>query len=547
MRQFNEGKTHGRRHKKPAHSHEDSHTGHMSGLANGTPMNSRAHHVMMVRDFKRRFYFSLLLALPILIISPVIQGFFGLDLAIPASKYILFALSSVLFLYGGKPFLKGALDELKQKTPAMMTLIAFAISVSYLYSSLTVFMITGTGFFWELATLITIMLLGHWIEMRSVMGASAALEELAKLMPDTAHLIGNDGKPTDIPVKNLKTGDIVLVKPGEKIPIDGKIIEGRSAVNESMITGESLPAEKKVGDAVIGGSVNGDGAFRFRVDAIGEDTFLSQVIRLVRDAQVSKSKTQRFADAAAKWLFFIALISGIATFSVWMALGYGVNFSITRAVTVIVICCPHALGLAIPLVTAVSTSIGAKNGLLIRNRAAFENARNLNTVVFDKTGTLTEGVVRVTDIHADGMTEDELLAYAGSVEANSEHLLAIGILREAQSRGIKLKKVQDFVPLPGKGLQATLEGKQVMVMSPGYLDENRVSFDRDKYQMLAGQGKTSYLCWWTAHLRLYRAVGYCAQHSKNRRRSVKSNAYTIRYADGGQSKSCVVCGGGNRH
>ena len=269
---------HSMHHETHDHMHMDSHAGHSGDMAHSAAMSGHSHHAMMVQDFKRRFFVSLVLTLPILVLSPVVQGFFGFDLSFPYGKYILFALSTILFLYGGKPFLKGALDELKQKAPAMMTLIAFAISVSYLYSSLTVFVIVGTDFFWELATLIVIMLLGHWIEMRSVMGASMALEELAKLMPDTAHRIGKDGEPADVPVDTLKAGDVVLVKPGEKIPIDGKIIEGRSSINEAMITGESVPVDKTVGDEVIGGSVNGDGAFRFSVERVGENTFLSQVI-----------------------------------------------------------------------------------------------------------------------------------------------------------------------------------------------------------------------------------------------------------------------------
>ncbi len=467
-----------------AHGHSmDSH-GHGGG------MSGHVHHAMMVRDFRRRFFFSLLFTVPILVLSPVIQGFFGLNLRFPGDSYILFALSTVLFIFGGKPFLLGARDELKQKAPAMMTLVAFAISVSYIYSALTVFVIEGMDFFWELATLIAIMLLGHWIEMRSVMGASMALEELAKLMPEEAHRIHEDGGISDVSVQSLKSGDIVLVRPGEKVPIDGTIADGQSSINESMISGESAPVEKRAGDAVIGGSVNGDGALKIEVSKVGDDTFLSQVIRLVREAQESKSKTQRFADTAAKWLFYIAVTAGIITFTVWMAIGYDLNFAITRAVTVIVICCPHALGLAIPLVTSVSTSIGAKRGLLIRNRAAFENARNLNAIVFDKTGTLTEGEFGVTDVYATGMSEDELLAIASSVEVNSEHLIAKGIIKEAEKRGLKVGESKDHMTMPGKGLMAAVNGKQVMIVSPGYLDEEKISYDMDRYGKLAGQGKT---------------------------------------------------------
>lgn len=488
---------------QPAHDHQvhshghmqdmsapASHGGDMNGTGHEGHVGSHIHHTMMVKDFRRRFYGSLLLTVPILILSPAIQGFFGLDLSIPGEQYILFVLSTLLFIYGGKPFLTGAVTELKQKSPAMMTLIAFAISVSYLYSTLTVFWIEGMDFFWELATLITIMLLGHWLEMRSVMGASMALEELAKLMPDAAHRIGKSGKAEDVPIHELRTGDVVLVKPGETIPIDGVLLEGHTSVNESMISGEANPVEKSAGDELTGGSVNGDGAIRLTVRRTGDDTFLSQVIRLVKQAQESKSKTQRLADTAAKWLFFIALVSGIATFTVWLALGYDLNFAVTRAVTVIVICCPHALGLAIPLVTSVSTSIGAKGGLLIRNRAAFENARKVDTVVFDKTGTLTEGTFGVTDMHAVTLSEEDLLLYAASIEANSEHPIAQGIIRKAKERGLALLETTDSTALPGKGLQAKLNGKHIMVVSPGYLDAEEIPYDQERYQQLAGQGKT---------------------------------------------------------
>jgi Cu2+-exporting ATPase len=445
---------------------------------------------MMARDFKRRFYISLILTVPILLLSPMIQSFFNLDIRFLGANYILLALSTVLFIFGGKPFLTGARDELKKKSPAMMTLIAFAICISYIYSTLTVFVLQGNDFFWELATLIDVMLLGHWIEMKSVMGASRALEELAKLMPTMAHIIKDDGETADVQINQLRSGDMVLVKPGETIPIDGIVLRGQSSVNESMVTGESIPVEKLIGDEVVGGAVNGDGVLRIKVSRVGEDTFLSQVIRLVRDAQVSKSKTQRFADIAAKWLFYIALIAGFVTFIVWMSLGYDLNFTIERAVTVIVICCPHALGLAIPLVTAVSTSIGAKKGLLVRNRGAFENARKLNTVVFDKTGTLTEGEFGVTDISAIGIGEDELLALAGAAEACSEHLIAKGIIRECKKRVLPVKQAIDHVTIPGKGVKAYVDSQQIFVVSPGYLNEEEIDYDKAQYESYAKEGKT---------------------------------------------------------
>lgn len=453
-------------------------------------MGGMDHHAMMVQDFKRRFWVSLTVMIPIMVLSPMIQMFLGVDWRFPGDSYVLLALSTFLFFYGGWPFLKGARDELKQRSPAMMTLIALAIIVAYVYSAATVFGVQGLDFFWELASLIVIMLLGHWIEMRSVMGASKALEELARLMPENAHMIMDNGETMDMPVSSLKTGQAVLVKPGEKIPIDGVVYEGGSEVNEAMITGEAVPVEKGKGDEVIGGSVNGDGILKFKVSHVGDETFLSQVIRLVRDAQASKSNTQRLADRAAKWLFYIALVTGIITFVSWMAIEGNLNFAVTRAVTVIIICCPHALGLAMPLVTSVSTSLAAKNGLLIRNRAAFENARNLDTVVFDKTGTLTEGSFGVTDIQADCVSQDELLAIAASVEANSEHPIARGIVEAGKDRKLASLRVTDYQNLTGEGLRATVDGQPVKIVSPGYLKREGVAFDEKAYSSLAKEGKT---------------------------------------------------------
>lgn len=460
------------------HNNHEEHEGHHD------------HHAMMVKDFKKRFFFSLIIMVPILLLSPMIQSFIGVNWAFAAAPYILFALSTVLFIYGGKPFLTGAKDELKEKSPAMMTLIAFAISIAYIYSSLTVFIIKGNDFFWELATLIVIMLLGHWIEMKSIMGASRALDELIKLMPEEAHLIKEDGQIVDVPVKQLKAGDAVLVKPGEKIPIDGLVFDGISSVDESMISGESVPVEKEKDDEIVGGSINGDGLLKFKVNKVGDETFLSQVIKMVSEAQASKSKTQRLADVAAKYLFYIAMTSGIITAVVWAILGKDINFVMARAVTVIIICCPHALGLAIPLVTSVSTSIGAKKGLLIRDRAAFENARKLNAVIFDKTGTLTKGEFGITDVVVNDISKDELLAIAYSVESNSEHPIAKGIVNEGKKANLKIKEVKNYQAIPGKGLKATVEGKEIMVVSPGFIKAENIKFDEKRYEELAKQGKT---------------------------------------------------------
>lgn len=474
------------------HTMEHNHS--MEGMGemdhSSVQMGGMDHHAMMVQDFKRRFWVSLAVMIPIMVLSPMIQMFLGVDWRFPGDSYVLLALSTFLFFYGGWPFLKGARDELKRRSPAMMTLIALAIIVAYVYSAATVFGVQGSDFFWELASLIVIMLLGHWIEMRSVMGASKALEELARLMPENAHMIMDNGETMDMPVSSLKTGQAVLVKPGEKIPIDGVVYEGGSEVNEAMITGEAVPVEKGKGDEVIGGSVNGDGILKFKVSHVGDETFLSQVIRLVRDAQASKSNTQRLADSAAKWLFYIALVTGIITFVSWMAIEGNLNFAVTRAVTVIIICCPHALGLAMPLVTSVSTSLAAKNGLLIRNRAAFENARNLDTVVFDKTGTLTEGSFGVTDIQADCVSQDELLAIAASVEANSEHPIARGIVEAGKDRKLASLRVTDYQNLTGEGLRATVDGRPVKIVSPGYVKREGIAFDEKAYGSLAIEGKT---------------------------------------------------------
>lgn len=348
------------------------------------------HHAMMIADFRKRFYVALVLTVPILLLSTMIQHFIGVDWQFTGSSYILFAFSTVVFIYGGWPFLKGLVTELKDKNPGMMTLIAFAISVAYSYSTATVFGLKGMDFFWELATLILIMLLGHWIEMKSIAGASKELELLVQLMPSNAHIVMGD-KVHDVKTDSLKEKDIILVKPGEKVAADGIITEGESYLNESMLTGESKPVKKIKGDKVIAGSINGNGSTKVTVSHAAKDSYLSQVIKLVIDAQKAKSKTQLLADKAAKWLTFIALTAGISTFLYWYLTGQPLDFAMARMVTVIVICCPHALGLAMPLVVAKSTSLAAKNGLLIKNRTAFENARKITTIVFDKTGTLTVG------------------------------------------------------------------------------------------------------------------------------------------------------------
>ncbi|MDY6788132.1 MAG: HAD-IC family P-type ATPase, partial [candidate division WOR-3 bacterium] len=351
--------------------------------------NGQSHHKMMIRDFRTRFFVSLVLTIPILALSPLIQNILNFSFTFAGDKYIVLAIASFIYAWGGWPFIKGLYNEIKKKQPGMMTLIGVAITVAYVYSAAVVLGLEGKYFFWELATLIDIMLLGHWIEMKSVLSASSALEKLVKLMPDNAHKI-TDGNTEDVSIEDINKDDIVLVKAGEKIPADGIITEGEGFINESFVTGESEPVKKSVDDVVIGGSVNGDSIIKVKVTASGDESYIKQVIELVRNAQKEKSKTQRFADRAAMWLTFTAISIGVITFVFWFSAGMEAAFAIERLATVMVITCPHALGLAIPLVTAVSTSISAQNGLLIRNRTAFESAGKITVIVFDKTGTLTE-------------------------------------------------------------------------------------------------------------------------------------------------------------
>ena len=436
------------------------------------------------------------MTIPVLLLSPTIQSFFGFVLHVYGVDFITLLLSSVVYFYGGYPFLEGLKDELTEKSPGMMTLIAIAISVAYFYSAAVVFGLHGGVLFWELVTLIDVMLLGHWLEMRSVMGASRALEELIKIMPSVAHL-KKDGEIVDVNVDQLKIGDKVLVKPGEKVPVDGTVVEGKSSVNESMLTGESKPVTKKPGNEVIGGSINGEAVFVAEVEKTGKDTYLNQVVELVRTAQESKSKTQDLANRAAMYLTIIALTVGTFTFIFWIFFGKQLVFALERAVTVMVITCPHALGLAIPLVVAVSTSIAAKSGLLIRDRQAFERARNLQALVFDKTGTLTEGRFGVTDVVSlsgkknENREENEMiLSLAASLEASSQHPIATGILESAREKGLKIRSVDEFSSIPGKGVEGLVDGKKFLIVSPGYLEEKGVILKEEKIKEIEEQGKT---------------------------------------------------------
>lgn len=466
-------------HAHGGHGHDHGHGGH--------------DHAAMVADFRRRFWISVVLSVPVLALSPMIQGFFGLReaLTFPGTDYVQFLLAAAVYFYGGWPFLTGLAGELSKRRPGMMTLIALAVTVAFVYSSAVVFGLPGNVFFWELVTLIDIMLLGHWIEMKSVMGASGALEALVRLLPATAHRLTASGETEEVPVTDVVPGDRVLVKPGEKVPIDGIIVKGRSSFNESMLTGESRPVRKGESDEAVGGAINGEGAVTIEVHKTGDQTYLSQVIDMVKQAQETRSRTQDIANRAALWLTYIALTVGGGTLVVWLGFGQGFSFALERMVTVMVITCPHALGLAVPLVVAVSTSLTAQNGLLIRDRAAFERARNLQAVIFDKTGTLTEGRFGVSDVVAlSDLSEDEVLSWAAALESQSEHPIAKGIAAEAAKRSISLKPVDHFENLTGQGAMATIEGRTVHVVSPGYLRANKLASENATVTRLAEQGKT---------------------------------------------------------
>ncbi len=459
---------------------QENHDHNMHSEKHGKRHNHHDHHKMMMMDFKRRFIVSAIITVPILILSPFIQNLFGFSFVFAGDKYLLFILSSFIFFWGGLPFLKGFFSELKQSRPGMMTLIALAISVAYFYSAAVVFGLKGKFFFWELATLIDVMLFGHWIEMKSVLGASKALKKLAELMPDSAHLLkGND--VVEIKISELKKDDIVLVKAGEKIPADGIIVKGTSYINESMLTGESKPIRKNINSQVIGGSINGDEVLEIKVVGIGEDSYLAKVIDLVRQAQETKSKTEKFADIAARWLTVIAITAGAGTFTYWFIYGPDLAFAIERLATVMVIACPHALGLAIPLVNAVSTSKSAENGLLIRNRTAFENARKITTVVFDKTGTLTEGKFGVSSVvlFNKKYTENQVLQFAASLEQNSEHPIAKGITQKLRNSGSKILKVSNFKVLKGEGVEGVINNNRIQLVSMRALEKRNLKLPDD--------------------------------------------------------------------
>lgn len=422
--------------------------------------------------FRRRFWICLVLSIPVVLYSPMIQEWLGFTMpAFPGSDWVVTVFALVVFAIGGVPFLQLAMPELRNRQPGMMTLISLAITVALGYSVAALFIADGEGFFWELVTLIDVMLLGHWLEMRSVRQASRALDALAKLLPDTAERILENGTTENIPVSQLHNDELVLVRPGASVPADGIVAEGHSQVNEAMITGESKPVDKDAGAKVIAGTLNGDGSLRVRVTALGDDTALAGIMRLVKQAESSKSSTQLLADRAAGWLFYIALGAAALTAIAWsVAVGFNVEV-ISRVATVLVIACPHALGLAIPLVVAITTALAARNGILVRDRRALEGAREINTVVFDKTGTLTTGQQGVVGITASaGMADNDALALAAAVEGDSEHLIARAIRAAAKERGLSLPEVADFSAIKGRGVRGQVSGQEILVGGPRLLE-----------------------------------------------------------------------------
>ena len=462
-------------------------------------------------NLKRRFFVSLVLAVPILLLSSPMGLALPITLSFPGSDWLVAALATVLFVYGGWPFLRGAADEVRNRKPAMMTLVALGITTAYVYSMYAFVMGSvlhaddmRMDFFWELATLIVIMLLGHWIEMRAVMGAGDALKEMAELLPAQAHVLQEDGSYADVPLDEVQVGQTVMVEAGEKVPADGEVTDGSSSVNEALVTGEARAVEAEAGDMVFGGSQNGDGTLYVRVTGTGQSGYLAQVMRLVSEAQQEKSHAEILSDKVARWLFYAAVAVGLAAFAAWLVVTRSVDDAVTRMVTVFVIACPHALGLAIPLVAARSTSLGARNGLLVRRRRALETAPRVNVVMMDKTGTLTEGDFRVAEVRAAGKREgsasgsdaDEcVLALMAGLEQSSSHPLAASIVAEARERGVRPVDVRDVQAVAGVGVKGTLDdGSHALIANARYLDEQGIPYERAAFDELAGRGLTvSYL------------------------------------------------------
>ena len=481
-------------HAKMAHQHDggvahDEHAGRKSG---GGSHAGHDHHAMMEKDFRKRFFFVTILTLPVLTLSPTVQSWLGFKATFPGSRYLLFVLATLITIYGTWPFYKGAVKALKRGVLDMSVLVSIAVTAGYLFSVGTTFAFRAVDFYWEISTLVAVLLLGHWLEMRAVRGTSGALRELLKLIPSTAHRLDGD-EVEDVSTSELAVGDLILIRPGEQAPVDGEIVEGESSLNEAMVTGESNPVSKQAGDQIIGGTINGEGALKVRATKVGEDTALAQIVRLVREAQASKPPIQRLADRAAHWLTIIAVGAGLATFLFWFFPGnQPFVFALTLAITVLVIACPHALGLAIPVVTTISTTLGAKNGMLVRNAHAVEAARKITTVVFDKTGTLTRGEFGVTEvIPLADESEDEILARIAAVERDSEHTIAQGIVRSAAKRGLDLPSVTGVQAIPGKGVQGEIDGKHLYVGNRALMEQIGVALPEDpRLVALEEEGKT---------------------------------------------------------
>lgn len=457
---------------KDEHSHHhQNHDHHSESDSSAAGFDKHAGH--HTPDFLKRFWITLVLSVPVLLLSHMIQQWLGFTIAFQGDKYVLLVLGSIIYFYGGMPFFKGFLGEVKAGAIGMMTLVAVAITVAYVYSVAVVFGLPGMDFFWELATLIVIMLLGHWLEMRSQMAASKALQSLVALLPNDV-TVEQNGSPVKIKLEQLKNGDTVIIRPGEKVAADGLIVEGSSYLNESMLTGESVPVRKESGGKVIAGSINGDGALKIKATGVGKDSYLNKVINLVQDAQAAKSNTQNLADKVAKWLTIVAIVVGVGTFAYWYITMGDLAFALERMVTVMVTACPHALGVAIPLVVAISTTLSATNGLLIRNRTAFETTRKLSTIIFDKTGTLTKGSHTVQKIIplTEHYSENDLLQYAAAVQQNSEHHIAKGIMQTLSERKLELWKSDNFRYMQGIGVTGIVNGKSVVAAGPNYFVQN---------------------------------------------------------------------------
>lgn len=456
-------------------------------------------HMMHMGNLKQKFWVSLIVTIPILLLSPMMGMHTSFQITFPGSGWVVLVLATFLFFYGGRPFLSGAAMELRMKNPAMMTLIAMGITVSYVYSlyafisnNLVQASAHKMDFFWELATLIVIMLLGHWIEMRAVGNAGNALQKMAELLPGSAHLVDADGETRDVPLQQVAVGQQVMVKSGEKVPADGVVLSGETTVNEAMVTGEAKGVEKKAGVRVIGGSINGNGTIVVKVTGTGESGYLAQVMKLVGEAQQEKSRAESISDKVAKALFYVALSAGIIAFVVWLIVDASLNIALERMVTVFIIACPHALGLAIPLVVARSTSLGATHGLLIRNRNALEKSRRVTVVTMDKTGTLTEGDFRVSAVQAlsEGWTEARVLRVMAALETGSNHPLAAGIIAETKTRGIPVPRVENVTLIEGTGLSGTVDGEPAKIVTAAYLDKQGMHYDKGVFDNLAGEGNS---------------------------------------------------------